>query len=103
VLALHRISGNGKTWLARQLHHELRERPPHARVPHAFIDLDGATDLADQRLADFAERWSHADAAVRAFSGALSLAKRLEEVGRPTPGVAWMPEGLHRRLAAVGG
>lgn len=50
VLALPGISGNGKTWLARPLRHELRERPPHARVPHAVVDLDGATDLADHEF-----------------------------------------------------
>ena len=50
VLAHHGISGNGKSWLARQFRHELRERPAHARVPHAFVDLDGAADLADHEF-----------------------------------------------------
>ena len=50
VLALHGTSGNGKSWLARRFRHELRGRPPQARVPHAFVDLDGATDLADHEF-----------------------------------------------------
>ncbi len=50
VLALHGISGNGKSWLARQLRHELDEQPPHDRIPYAWLDLDGETALPEHEF-----------------------------------------------------